>query len=66
MAITVQPETKATLLPEAINEIYQGVNALARTFRKGCEGIEKTVDGAIEITSIMLAQQRTRLLEELA
>lgn len=64
--LIVTAPKKTTLLPEAVNELYQGVNALCRTFRKTAEGVEATVDGGIEITSLLLKQQRERLLNEYA
>ena len=64
--LIVTAQKKATLLPEAVYELYQGVNALCRTFRKTAEGVEATVDGGIEITSLLLKQQRERLLNEYA
>ena len=64
--LIVATQKKTTLLPEAVNELYQGVNALCRTFRKTAEGVEATVDGGIEITSLLLKQQRERLLNEYA
>ena len=64
--LIVTAQKKTTLLPEAVNELYQGVNALCRTFRKTAEGVEATVDGGIEITSLLLKQQRERLLNEYA
>ena len=64
--LIVATKNKATLLPEAVNELYQGINALCRTFRKTAEGVEATVDGGIEITSLLLKQHRERLLNEYA
>lgn len=56
----------ARLLPEFVGETFLGINALARTFRKSCEGVEKVVDGTDEIATLMLRQQRDKLLKELA
>lgn len=63
MSIVVQKK-KATLLPECISELLTGITALCRVFRKSAEGLESTVDGGIEITSLVLKQQRERLLSE--
>ena len=63
MSIVVQKK-KATLLPEFISELLTGITALCRIFRKSAEGLESTVDGGIEITSLLLKQQRERLLSE--
>lgn len=62
--VTVVKQRKASLLPEFISELLAGITALCRVFRKSAEGLESTVDGGIEITSLMLKQQRERLLSE--
>jgi hypothetical protein len=48
----------------AANELALGLTAGCRTFRKSMEGLEKTVEGVEQVTSLMLAQQRKRLLAE--
>jgi hypothetical protein len=62
--ITVVKQRKASLLPECISELLAGITALCRVFRKSAEGIEVTIDGGIEVTSLLLKQQRERLLSE--
>lgn len=57
---------QARLMPEFITELYHAANSGARTIRKTVEGVERTVDGLDEITTLMLKQQRQRLLTELA
>lgn len=60
---TVVPAKKATLLPAFICEFFAGISALSRIFRKSCEGIEVVVDGGIEVTTLMLKQQKQDLLD---
>lgn len=57
--------TDSSLMPEAVTNLYQGVNSLCRTFRKGCEGVERTVEGIDELATIALSQQTNRLRAEL-
>lgn len=70
MDVVLKDQQGANLLPVAVNELYQGINALCRTFRKTCEGLENGVDGVIHPTNgvltLMLRQQREKLLAELA
>lgn len=59
---SVTTPKKATLLPEFISEFFLGLSALCRIFRKSCEGIESVVDGGVEVTTLMLQQQKQNLL----
>ena len=61
-AIVVQP--KARLLPEFIGNTVESVNCLSRVLLKTCQGTERVVEGIDEITTIMLSQQRERLLNQ--
>lgn len=60
-----QSKAAPGLMPEFVKEPYHAVNAGARTIRKTSEGLEKTVIGVDEISSIMLRRQWERLLAEL-
>ena len=62
---TLVTETKARLLPEFISNAVETVNCISRVTLKTAQGLERTVDGLDEITTLMLKQQRQRLLSEL-
>ncbi len=63
---TLIKETKSSsLMPKPVRHLINGVGYLTESFEIGCKGIRDTTKGIDEITSIMLSQQRTRLLAEL-
>ena len=62
--VTSSTIPKARLLPEFIRNHVESVNCLSRVILKTCEGTERAVTGIDEITTVMLAQQRERLLAE--
>ena len=55
---------KARLLPEFISNTVESVNCASRIVLKACQGTERAVTGIDEITTVMLSQQRQRLLSE--
>ena len=55
---------KARLLPEFISNAVESVNCLSRVILKTCEGTERAVTGVDEISTIMLRQQKERLLAD--
>ena len=55
---------KARLLPEFISNTVESVNCLSRVILKTVQGAERAVSGVDEITSVLLSQQRERLLAE--
>ena len=59
-------EAKPTLLPEFAQEALTTVTTVFRTTRKIAEGVERTVDGVDEIATLMLSQQKKRLVLEYA
>jgi len=59
------PARSKSLLPESLSNIIESFNCGTRIVLKGCQGAEKTMDGLDEISSLMLRQQRQRLLAEL-
>lgn len=72
VTVTTTVARKQSLLPPCIGELWNAANELAlattataRTIRKVAEGMEKTVEGIDEVTTLMLRQQRERLLKEL-
>ena len=56
----------STLLPEFATEAFATVTTIFRTTRKIAEGVERTVDGVDEIATLMLSQQKKRLVLEYA
>jgi prophage DNA circulation protein len=63
-SVTTTTPTVNKLMPEFITEAAATVTTVFRTTRKVAEGIERTVDGVDEIATLMLSQQRQRLLNE--
>lgn len=57
---------KNGLTPQSVRNVINGLNHLTEAFEIGCRGIRDTTSGIDEITSIMLRQQKERLLKELA
>ena len=62
--VTVQSPSQS-LLPESVTNIIESVNCASRIILKTCEGAERTVEGLDEVTTLMLRQQRERLLTNL-
>lgn len=62
----VYHQRKPGLLPEFVGNTIESANCLSRIVLKTCQGVERAVDGMDEITTLMLQQQRERLLKELA
>jgi hypothetical protein len=70
---TTLVQQRTSLFPPCLTELFTAANELSlattatcRTIRKTAEGVERTVDGLNEITTLMLRQQRERLLLELS
>ena len=70
---TTLVQQRTSLFPPCLTELFTAANELSlattatcRTIRKVADGMERTVEGLDEITGLMLAQQRERLLLELA
>jgi len=55
---------KPRLLPEFVGNIVESINCSSRIILRTSEGTERAVTGIDEITTVMLAQQRQRLLAE--
>jgi len=53
------------LMPEFVGNTIETVNSLSRIMLKTSLAAERTVDGLDEICTLMLRQQRERLLAEL-
>ena len=54
-----------SMLPESVRNLIESANCATRIVLKSCEGLEGTVDGVHEITTLLLSQQKTRILAEL-
>lgn len=61
---TLVVEKKARLLPEFIGNTLEFANSLTRSAVIVAHGLERTATGIDEITTIMLAQQKQRLLTQ--
>ena len=57
---------KASLLPQSVRNIIESANVATRIVLATCEGTERAVNGVDELATVMLKQQQTRLLAELA
>jgi hypothetical protein len=62
----VVTDRPASLLPEAVRNLVESANCATRILLKTCEGTERAVDGIDELATLLLKQQQTRLLAELA
>ena len=54
-----------SLIPESVRNLLDSANCATRIIRKTCEGTERAVTGIAELTTVMLRQQKERLLIEL-
>lgn len=54
-----------SLFPESVRNIIESVNCASRIVLKTCEGTERAVTGIDELSTVMLRQQKERLLIEL-
>jgi len=54
-----------SLIPESVRNLIESANCATRIIRKTCEGTERAVTGIDELTTVMLRQQKERLLIEL-
>jgi hypothetical protein len=57
--------TSHSLLPESVRNLIESANCATRIIRKTCEGTERAVTGIDELSTVMLRQQKERLLIEL-
>ena len=57
---------KASLLPQSVGNLIESANCATRIILATCEGTERAVNGVDELATLMLRQQQTRLLAELA
>lgn len=53
-----------SFLPEFVSNTVETVNSLSRVALKTATGLERAVEGIDETCTIMLSQQRARLLAE--
>ena len=56
---------KASLLPQSVRNIIESANVATRVLLATCEGTERAVNGVDELATVMLRQQKERLLLEL-
>ena len=61
----VENATSHSLLPESVRNLIESVNCASRIVLKTCEGTERAVTGIDELSTVMLRQQKQRLLIEL-
>ncbi len=57
--------SKASLLPESVRNLLESANCATRIILATCEGTERAVNGVDELATVMLKQQKQRLLIEL-
>ena len=57
--------SKASLLPQSVRNIIESANVATRIVLATCEGTERAVNGVDELATVMLRQQKERLLIEL-
>jgi hypothetical protein len=62
----INVQQSSSIIPEAITNVYQGLNAITRIFRKGCEGIEEVTDLGLLYTKDALILQHNELTEKRA
>jgi hypothetical protein len=55
----------SSLLPQSVRNIIDSANCATRIVLATCQGTEKAVNGIDELASVMLRQQKQRLLTEL-
>lgn len=65
MKVVNAPAYSPSLLPESARNILESVNCASRIILKACQGTERTVEGLDEVTTLMLRQQRERLVSNL-
>lgn len=58
----VTQEQVSSIVPEAIVNLYQAVNACTRIVRKTAENIEQVTDLGFEVMQLTLKDQRAQLL----
>jgi tRNA (Thr-GGU) A37 N-methylase len=58
----INVQQSSSIIPEAITNVYQGINAITRIFRKGCEGIEQVNDVALLYMKDAIDEQHKQLL----
>jgi hypothetical protein len=54
-----------SLLPESVRNLIDSANCATRIVLKTCQGTERAVTGIDELSTVMLRQQKERLLIEL-
>jgi hypothetical protein len=54
-----------SMFPESVRNIIDSANCATRIVLATCQGTEKAVNGIDELASVMLRQQKQRLLTEL-
>ena len=55
-----------SLFPESVRNLIESANCATRIVLATCEGTERAVTGVDELATVMLRQQKQRLLTELA
>lgn len=57
----INVQQSSSIIPEAVVNIYQAVNAVTRIIRKTAENIERTTDLGFEVMNMTLEAQRVQL-----
>ena len=65
MKVINAPNRSQSLLPESVRNLIESVNCGTRIVLKTCQGTERTIEGLDEVTSLLLSQQRQRLMAEI-
>ena len=55
-----------SLMPQSVRNLIDAVDASTRVVKKLAESTEKIVDGVDELATILLSQQKQRLLTEIS
>lgn len=64
-ATVVTTVRKPSLLPRFVGNIIEAANELSEALLIGATGVKKATAGVDEVCTLMLSQQRQRLLKEL-
>jgi len=59
------PTRPQSLLPQSIHNLIESVNCATRIVLKASKAAEKSIDGFDELGSLLLRQQRQRLMAEI-
>ena len=65
MKVVNAPARSPSLLPESVRNLVESINSATRIVLKASRAAEKSIDGFDELGSLLLRQQRQRLMAEI-